>query len=79
MKRNHTSQTLVWRWFWAVTAWPKTIIVLGLVMVIGFPVYVPDLVKDTRSDAFLPDDEPALLYRDKVTYPRDPWLSQVLR
>ena len=43
MKRNHTNQTLAWRWFWAVTAWPKTIIVLGLVMVIGFTVYVPDL------------------------------------
>ena len=66
MKRNHTNQTLAWRWFWAVTAWPKTIIVLALVMILGFTIYIPGLEKDTRSDAFLPDGEPALVYRDKV-------------
>ena len=66
MEHDHTNQTLAWRLFWAVTAWPKTLIVLSLVMIAGFASYVPELVKDTRSDAFLPDDEPALVYREKV-------------
>ena len=59
-------QTRAWRMFWAVTAYPKTIMALGLALVIACAAFVPGLVKDTRSDAFLPDDEPALVYRDRV-------------
>ena len=58
--------TRAWRVFWWITAFPKRVILLGLVLMLGNAVFIPSLVKDTRSDAFLPDDEPALVYRDKV-------------
>ncbi|MCP4408682.1 MAG: MMPL family transporter [Gammaproteobacteria bacterium] len=65
---NHDSMkhTHAWRVFWRITAYPKTSILLGLVLIISCAVFIPSLVKDTRSDAFLPDDEPALVYRDQV-------------
>ena len=66
MTGNTLRQTRAWRVFWWITAFPRTFIVVGLVMVIACAAFVPGLVKDTRSDAFLPDDEPALVYRDKV-------------
>lgn len=58
--------TRAWRLFWAITATPRTLIMLGMAMIIGVAAFIPTLVKDTRSDAFLPADEPALVYRDKV-------------
>ncbi len=58
--------TTAWRIFWGITAFPRTFIVLGLTLILSCAVFIPTLVKDTRSDAFLPDDEPALIYRDKV-------------
>lgn len=66
MSSNIVQQTRAWKVFWAVTRYPRTLIVLGMAIIIGFAVFIPTLVKDTRSDAFLPDDEPALLYREKV-------------
>ncbi len=59
-------KTTVWRIFWWITAYPKTVILSGLALIVSSAVFIPTLVKDTRSDAFLPDDEPALVYRDKV-------------
>jgi len=52
--------------FQAVVAWPKTILVAGLLFIIATAVFIPTLEKDTRSDAFMPPDHPALVYRDKV-------------
>ncbi|HFD91929.1 MAG TPA: Patched family protein [Gammaproteobacteria bacterium] len=66
MTQDDLKATPAWRFFWWVTAFPKTFVVLGIVVILGCAVFVPSLVKDTRSDAFLPDDEPALIYRDKV-------------
>ncbi|MEL0587506.1 MAG: MMPL family transporter [Candidatus Thiodiazotropha sp. (ex. Lucinoma kazani)] len=66
MQNPTTKQTLAWLIFQAVTAWPKTLIVLGLLLIISCASFIPGPVKDTRSDAFLPDDESALIYRDKV-------------
>lgn len=66
MTRDEPRETRAWRVFWGITAFPRTSIVLGLAMVIACAAFLPGLVKDTRSDAFLPDDEPALVYRDKV-------------
>ncbi|MGI9287267.1 MAG: efflux RND transporter permease subunit, partial [Pseudomonadales bacterium] len=45
---------------------PKRIVVMGLVLIIALASFVPQLTKDTRSDAFLADDNPALVYREKV-------------
>ncbi len=66
MKNDKIRTTRVWQIFWKITAYPKTVIAVGLVIILACAVFVPTLVKDTRSDAFLPDDEPALIYRDKV-------------
>ena len=57
---------VAWRLFWKITAYPKTVITVGLTIILVCAVFVPTLVKDTRSDAFLPDDEAALIDRDKV-------------
>ena len=55
-----------WRFFWAVTAWPKTVIAIGVAFIIAFAAQIPSLQKDTRADAFIPEDHPALLFRDQV-------------
>ena len=66
MNTSDVSQTRAWHFFRAVTAWPKTLIAFGLVLIIGFASFIPTLEKDTRADAFIPPDHPALLFRDKV-------------
>lgn len=45
---------------------PKTIVALSLLVMGLTLMFLPQLVKDTRSDAFLAPDNPALVYRDKV-------------
>ncbi|MEH6812128.1 MAG: outer membrane lipoprotein-sorting protein [Motiliproteus sp.] len=45
---------------------PKRIMVLGLLLMAAMTSFVPQMSKDTRSDAFLADDNPALVYREKV-------------
>lgn len=45
---------------------PKTVVVVSLLLMALTLSYLPQLVKDTRADAFLAPDNPALLYRDKV-------------
>ncbi len=52
--------------FERLTRWPKTIILFGLLLIIATGSFIPTLQKDTRSDAFMPPDHPALIYRDKV-------------
>jgi len=51
--------------FW-ITGYPWLFISLGFILIASFAGFIPGLVKDTRSDAFLPPDEPALIYRNKV-------------
>lgn len=64
MKPNRQSRAT--RFFSTVTAYPKTILLAGVVFIIVSASFIPTLVKDTRSDAFMPADHPALVYRDKV-------------
>ena len=66
MNSSELNQTRAWYFFRGVTSWPKTIITFGLVLIIGFASFIPALEKDTRADAFIPPDHPALLFRDKV-------------
>ena len=54
------------RFFMAVLTFPKTILFFGLLIIIATAIFIPDMEKDTRSDAFMPADHPALVYRDKV-------------
>lgn len=54
------------RFFVAVTAKPKTLVALGFLGILLFAALMPGLQKDTRSDAFIPADHPALKMRDKT-------------
>jgi predicted RND superfamily exporter protein len=66
MNNQSTTQAMALRFFTAVTAKPKVIIALGLMLIITFASFIPSLQKDTRSDAFIPNDHPALVFRDKT-------------
>jgi len=50
---------------WIVTH-PKKLMLIGILIISTFISFLPQLVKDTRSDAFLAPDNPALLYRQQV-------------
>ncbi len=63
MKNN---SSIPHRFFTLVTDIPKTIIALGLLIIIVTAAFIPKLTIDARSESFLPDDDPALLYRDEV-------------
>jgi predicted RND superfamily exporter protein len=49
-----------------IVKYPKTHVLLSLLLMIVFFTALPSLYKDTRADAFLADDNPALVYRNKV-------------
>lgn len=52
--------------FWWVTAYPKTIVLAGLLLMLSAAAFIPGLTKDTSSDSFIAKDNPARLYRDQV-------------
>jgi len=52
------NNSLAYRFFTAVTAIPKTIMVLGFLIIIATGVFIPTLTIDSRSEAFLPKDDP---------------------
>jgi len=55
-----------WRFFWASTAYPRLILCLSICLIFIFASFIPTLEKDTRSDAFMPADHPALLLSKKA-------------
>lgn len=63
---NNANESRANRFFRTVTTYPKTILITGLILIIATAAFIPTLKKDTRSDAFMPADHPALVYRDKV-------------
>lgn len=63
---NQTDNAPAAPFFRWVVEHPKRIVILGLVLILVFASLIPQLTRDTRSDAFLADDNPALVYRDKV-------------
>lgn len=68
MSTNNTpiESTRAYRFFWGVTAFPKTILFLSIAAVAFCAYHVPTMTRDTRSEAFIPRDHPAITYRDKV-------------
>lgn len=62
----NTENRLSRRFFFAVTAKPKTIVTIGILLIVLFAVWIPTLKKDTRADAFIPPDHPALQLRDRT-------------
>ena len=61
-----TNPSHAYRFFTVVTSMPKTIMALAFLIIIFTGAFIPTLTIDSRSEAFLPADEPALLYRDQV-------------
>ncbi|MCZ6657591.1 MAG: outer membrane lipoprotein-sorting protein [Gammaproteobacteria bacterium] len=61
-----TDPTLIEQYFRGVVARPWTTIALSALVVISTGAFLPSLVMDTRSDAFINANEPALVYREKV-------------
>lgn len=49
-----------------VVNYPKLNVIVSLLIMFALFTALPNLSKDTRADAFLADDNPALMYRDKV-------------
>jgi uncharacterized protein len=45
---------------------PQLVIFLCLLPIVGFSWFLPSMLQDLRSDAFLADDNPALVYKRKV-------------
>ncbi|MCI0399975.1 MAG: MMPL family transporter [Gammaproteobacteria bacterium] len=54
------------KFFWRITAYPKTIVLTGLLLMLSAAAFIPGLVKDTSSDSFIAKDNPARVYRDHV-------------
>lgn len=54
------------KFFDFVTDYPKSILALGVVLILLAASQLPKIEKDTRVDAFIPSDHPALVYREKV-------------
>ena len=52
--------------FRGVTEYPWMVILLGVLLAAGSAAFVPTLVKDTTADAFISQDNPAVIYRDRV-------------
>ena len=44
--------------FRLLTDWPKTILLLSLLCIVGLGSFMPQLHKDTSSGAFIADDDP---------------------
>ncbi len=63
MQTNHS---LPYRFFTAITEYPKTIMTVGFLIIMGTAAFIPTLKIDARSESFLPPDNSALIYRDQV-------------
>ena len=54
------------RFFWLIVNHSKLVVVTMMILMASVLFFLPSLTKDTRSDAFLAEDNPALLYKNKV-------------
>jgi hypothetical protein len=49
-----------------VTIWPKSFLILSFLVIAGLASFMPQIHKDTSSDAFIAKDDPVVLYREQV-------------
>ena len=61
-----TNPTFVQKYFQMVVTRPWTIIALSALVLFASAAFLPSMVMDTRSDAFIDAAEPSLVYREKV-------------
>lgn len=65
MKRNHT-KTKAERFFWKTTAYPKTIILVFILLIFGLASQMPKMKIDTSIEAYIPPGHHSLVNRDRV-------------
>ena len=63
---NKEQQTKTEAFFYAVTQRYKLILVASILLIVGAAAFLPSMTKDTSTEAFIPKDDPVLLYRDNV-------------
>lgn len=54
------------RFFRTLTNWPKAVLMVSFLLIAATGYFVPQIHKDTSSDAFIAKDDPVLLYREHV-------------
>lgn len=54
------------RFFLAVTARPRAVLAVAALSILGFGAFIPTLTKDTRNEAYMDQEHPAVVYRDRV-------------
>jgi len=59
-------QTTATKFFNKVTSHYKIILVFSLVLMLSVASFIPKMTKDTSYDAFLPKDDPVLVFRNQV-------------
>ena len=64
--KNNILTSKTGRFFWKVTAYPKIILIIIFLSIFGATAFLPKITKDTSSESFMPDDHPAVVYREKV-------------
>lgn len=65
MKINK-QQTKTEAFFYAVTKRYKLILISSILLIVGAAAFLPSMTKDTSTEAFIPKNDPVLLYRDNV-------------
>ena len=63
---TNKSPSLVSRYARYTVQFSKLNVFISLLFMVGMLFALPNLYKDTRADAFLAEDNPALVYRNKV-------------
>lgn len=66
MKNNNQQRTKTEKFFYAVTQRYKLILTISILLIVGAAAFLPSMTKDTSTEAFIPKDDPVLLYRDNV-------------
>ena len=61
-----TNPTFIQKYFQMVVTRPWTVIAVSALVLFASAAFLPTMVMDTRSDAFIDVDEPSLVYREKV-------------
>ncbi|MFT5593334.1 MAG: putative RND superfamily exporter protein [Oceanicoccus sp.] len=60
------NEQISWRFFSRLLNKPILLVVLPVIFFITAASFIPKIIKDTRGDAFLSPENPALLYRERV-------------
>jgi len=66
IQNSNKAQPMISNIFGFIVHHPRTLTLLSVCLMAALLSFLPNLTKDTRGDAFIAPDNPALLYREKV-------------